>query len=422
MKQFDDILKENIKQAFSEYNADHLAGEGWNSFMEAKKDKRKAIFLIFPFWTRAAAIALLIGVGGLITYVTVDHRNDREQVLTEKVSSPAEEKSPSGTNLSTASVPGVTEGKTLPQGEKKSSARTRITDTAVVRGTEALNEPMSMEMTAVTLEPVGLPVMAENILPAENDSASMAEVNIVQEQPGEEPLQNISGEKGKRSLTTTFMAGLSGLMSHVNDAGSASPGVSVGFYLDQKISRRISFRPGLALAMNSLGFSNTQSSPAVASSLYYADGINGTPESFDGQLSTVTMEVPLNLVFKVFERKSKSVFLSAGASTMIYLGQHFTGDAVNENTRELYNEFTGMSYTEKRYSTVSVENSYSPFSRTDYFGLANFSAGYSIPFGKGTTLLIEPFVQLPLSGLTSLDLNVRFAGISMKINLGGKDQ
>ena len=50
MKQFDDILKENIKQAFSDYNADHLAGEGWNSFVEAKKGKRKAIFLIFPIF------------------------------------------------------------------------------------------------------------------------------------------------------------------------------------------------------------------------------------------------------------------------------------------------------------------------------------------------------------------------------------
>lgn len=37
MEKFDDIFRENVKKAFSNYNVDHLADEGWNSFMEQKK-------------------------------------------------------------------------------------------------------------------------------------------------------------------------------------------------------------------------------------------------------------------------------------------------------------------------------------------------------------------------------------------------
>ncbi len=37
MKLFDDIFRENVKKAFSSYNADHLADEAWNSFVAMKK-------------------------------------------------------------------------------------------------------------------------------------------------------------------------------------------------------------------------------------------------------------------------------------------------------------------------------------------------------------------------------------------------
>ena len=78
--------------------------------------------------------------------------------------------------------------------------------------------------------------------------------------------------------------------------------------------------------------------------------------------------------------------------------------------------------SETRFSTVSVNNSYSALNHTDYFGLANFSAAWSLPYGKTSTLLFEPFVQLPLRDLTALNLRVRYGGISMKVRFGGKTQ
>ena len=82
---------------------------------------------------------------------------------------------------------------------------------------------------------------------------------------------------------------------------------------------------------------------------------------------------------------------------------------------------SGSIKSETRYSTVEVNNSYGTLSRTDLFGLANFSAGYSLPYGKSGTMLIEPFMQLPVSDLTSLNLRVRYGGISIKIRFGGQE-
>ena len=105
---------------------------------------------------------------------------------------------------------------------------------------------------------------------------------------------------------------------------------------------------------------------------------------------------------------------------MIYFSQQFSGDLVNEYTQKQLNTATGLMDSETRYSTITVENTYGAFSRTDYFGLVNLSAGYSLPFSKTGTLLIEPFLQLPLSDLTSLDLRVRYGGISMKLRFGNQ--
>jgi hypothetical protein len=59
-----------------------------------------------------------------------------------------------------------------------------------------------------------------------------------------------------------------------------------------------------------------------------------------------------------------------------------------------------------------------PFSHADHLGLANISAGYLMPFGKKNSMLIEPFLQLPISELTSRNVKIRYGGVSMKLTFG----
>jgi hypothetical protein len=41
-----------------------------------------------------------------------------------------------------------------------------------------------------------------------------------------------------------------------------------------------------------------------------------------------------------------------------------------------------------------------------------------MPFGKSSRLLIEPYVQLPVNTLTSLNLRIRYGGLAFKIRFG----
>ena len=130
------------------------------------------------------------------------------------------------------------------------------------------------------------------------------------------------------------------------------------------------------------------------------------------------MEIPINFVFKLSERRNRTLFVSAGASTMVYLSQRFTSSYNNVYTRENINTATGELTYDVNRTTISQDNQYGAFNHADFFGLANISAGYSFPFGKSSNMLVEPFVQLPTSEITSSNIRLRFGGVSLKWQFG----
>jgi hypothetical protein len=127
------------------------------------------------------------------------------------------------------------------------------------------------------------------------------------------------------------------------------------------------------------------------------------------------MEIPVNFVFSLRKRSGSNLFVTTGASTVIYLNQHLSGNFNNTYIRSTVDAATGGVSYESKTTSVKIESEQEPLTRVDFLGLANFSAGYSIPFGKTSHLLFEPFVQLPLKDLTSLNLRIRYSGLSMKV-------
>jgi len=418
MKLFDDIFRENVDKAFSDYNADHLAGEGWNSFMASRKKARRLKAIVIPFWAKAASIALIVGAGALTAYLFIN-RNNSDDSLAESETEPQKEMTAAVSSKSSISVSPVIAEKFNPVRDNKEAGNSENLKSDTSSKQPATGEQLTPTIALALSDTVLMPVVAENRFPESEDTISVTFKEALQELPdGAAEETVIKGEKSRYSRPR-FMTGMSGVMAHVKDASSSAPGVSVGFYVEQKITERISFRPGLALAVNSLGVDNESGSFRSSYPVSLIDGNSGTLDSYNGELRMIAMELPLNIVFKVFERKRSGIFLSAGASTMVYFNQKFTGDFVNEYTQEYFNTSTNSMSSETRFSKVSVDNSYRALDHTDYFGLANFSAAYFIPYGKTATLLIEPFMQLPLSDLTALNLRVRYGGISMKVRFGG---
>lgn len=435
MKQFDDIFRENVKKAFSDYNAEHLAGEGWNSFVARQKGRRRRSALI-PLWARAASLVLIVGLGVFFAYRIFTEQKTREVIsATESAEKKVEEPVAINETQETDTRVVATFEKPEPGEVRTDNRAGEIRQISPVR--DSLPELFTQENERIIFPEIAEtrflnPDILHNVSSTEASAESYEIIKSAGSAPDySKPAGVISEnliipekapEPEKSSGGTTLMAGFSGLIAQSEATSSPSSGLSMGFYLDQKITKRLSVRPGLALAMQSFGLENGNSPAGInyPVSLNYAT--NGTPYSYEGQLSMLAMELPLNLVFRIIEKERSEFYVSAGASTMFYISQQLTAGFVNEYTKLSYDNMIGEYSPETRYSTVEVEKDYGAFSRADFFGLANLSAGYSFPYSKTGTMLIEPFVQLPVSDLTSLDLKIRYAGVSMKLRFGKKDE
>lgn len=429
MEKFDDIFRENVKKAFSNYNADHLADEGWNSFMEQKGGRKRFVARI-PFWAKAAAALLLISLGGLLTYRISTRQNVQEFISGTETAVNTDEGQSAGIETYKADSPPLIEPAAETVKNEKPAVKRLKEDSHSSSEQVILSEADLPEDNRITtdeslenrlLKPYFVPVLtvteALDELFKEEVTVNLitAETSFEDLMPGE-----ITPTREKPSRERMLMAGLSGLIAESNGTTSPATGLSMGFYLDQELTRKISVRPGLALTVQSFGLENNIDRDIGIKYMSFSNGTTGASFSYDGQLSMVTMELPLNIVFRINEGNRSGFYVSAGASSMIYINQNFKADMVNAYTNESFNSQTGMFSYETHYSNVEVEKNYSAFSRTDFFGLANLSAGYFFPYSKAGTVLIEPFVQLPVNNLTSFNLKLRYAGVSMKLRFGNQ--
>ena len=118
MRRFDDILKQRIKEAFSSYDAGHLAEEGWDAFV--RKGRKKRTGIIIPLWARAASVAVLIGGAGYLLYQSVSDRLnevDKSPATAENVIE-AHEENPE-------SLPGEDKAERYHQAPKENCGKTR---------------------------------------------------------------------------------------------------------------------------------------------------------------------------------------------------------------------------------------------------------------------------------------------------------
>jgi len=425
MKQFDDIFRDKVKEAFNNYNAEHLSDAGWKAFSARRRRIVPAGFII-PLWAKAASIALVITAGSILTYKIANrHTENNRDALVYNTSPDAAVKEPSAGQSSITTEKGEPLFSTLeaenivvqeyekPGGSgkfivKADVADIQIFDTAIT-GKESLPRiEYDQDFKEVVAE------MKEDEIDRQN--------RIIEEALKEflvsDTLSVPDEDKKSPEVKSAFMAGVSGMMAVIDKVVASSPGFAAGFYFEHQFSKRIAIRPGLAVAMQSSSLENNRGGSASVYAATLSDGTAGYTDSYNAHLNLIALELPVNVVVNILERGKSNLFLSAGASTMIYLSQSFTGTFVNSYTKQTYNAFTGEMTADTRYSTTEVEKKEGAFSHTDLLGLANISAGYSVPYGKTGNILFEPFVQLPLSSLSSLNVRILYSGLSVKVKFG----
>ena len=335
MKLFNDEFADRVKDAFSSYNADHLADAGWNAFTR-KQAKSRGLLVALPIWAKAASFAILLSLGSFLTYRALQTNTQQNLAIVDvqpEVSKTTPiEKAVSPEILSTSPQEITT---------KSSSSESRTVKTRNVEQVD--NSLVSL------VDSIGKLEIADTVLLAETTDSRIEEVEISETNQQDEKgdLETITTQNAHVSVSlaqqqpmeslveipqarrTRLVAGLSGMVAAVEHLISDAPGVSVGLYAEHKLTDNISIRPGMALAKHSYGLQTVASGNDKL--MYDALPTNemsagrGESLSYDNHMDMVVMEIPINLVFKVRERRKSSVFVSAGASSLIYLSQKFSG-------------------------------------------------------------------------------------------------
>jgi len=439
MSKFDDIFSRKAKEAFDNYDADHLADRGWNSF-SGKYGRKRSRTIIMPLWARAASIIILVTAGVIFIY-RLDNWQAGEPVdrLAQETGSTMADSLLSEEDTSSIPPPVASIGQS--PGAEASKAGQAVNDnieksgiviTAAAKQVPAENimpggisGETNTEISGGVIPPSGAysaasAGVASGASSGVNLASGRIEIRLTDEADARLNLKPKPAPRDylvlpREKMTTTLMTGFSGMMASVDNATTNAQGISVGFYIEQQLSRRISVRPGLAMARHSYVMEGT---PGRSAAFDYAapelNGMSGTATSYSADINVVSMEVPVNLVFSIRKRGESNLFVTTGASTVLYLTQHLSGNFDNTYTKTITDSYGDVSY-ESMTTSVKIESETEPLSRIDFLGLANFSAGYSFPFARTSHLVFEPFVQLPVKDLTSMNLRIRYGGLSFKI-------
>ena len=193
-------------------------------------------------------------------------------------------------------------------------------------------------------------------------------------------------------------------------------GYGVGVVADYRISDRLSLSSGLLLAHRQFELDNV-----LVNEFSAVDHMN--PQTFyevfvigDYQIEHLTLDIPVNIRVKLFNRPGSRLSLMAGFSSLVYLHQDFSG--THRSHASTYQNSHGSI---QRISTdvISLSAEMPTGKNYDLAGLINFSLGYELPIGQ-QVLFLEPFIQYPLGDLSPHSLRMGMGGLKLRVVLSGQ--
>lgn len=217
--------------------------------------------------------------------------------------------------------------------------------------------------------------------------------------------------------------------TYVNYAKGSDNAVNVGagFSSDFKLTNRLKFSTGVAIAQNSLNYNSSENIPqqATARTMSSAVASNAPQMFFSSKVATpvpvvknynaslIGIDVPLNLKYQF--GKNGDTFVSAGISSGTFIDEKYSSAysyTNNYNPYSFTNSATANNVSEVEQQTTTRQH----FSTFDFAKTLNFSFGMGYPLGKRNRLVIEPFVKYPLGGVGQQDLRFGAGGVNLKLN------
>lgn len=204
-----------------------------------------------------------------------------------------------------------------------------------------------------------------------------------------------SNEKpvGRLTLSMAFTTD----MNTVNALTKSKAGLSYGIGLNYKISKIISAGTGIYLSQKhytSDRYSyNTTEKPF------------STWASYSKQIDAFcnVIDIPLNLSVLVTKTKKTGIVASAGLSSYIMLSEKYNF---------IYNPTPNYPSSGRTY-TIKNENQH-------ILSVVNLSVGVEKPLGKQSSIVIQPYAKLPMTGIGQGETELKSFGIGFQLNYSMK--
>lgn len=194
--------------------------------------------------------------------------------------------------------------------------------------------------------------------------------------------KNKNGFQNNFGITLSAGSDISGV--YINNAGKLT--IVYGAGLSYSISKRFAVRSGFYVSKKiySVGPDDYHLPPGGSGSYDYLKNIDANCTVF---------EIPVNIDYNFGKVKNHSWFVSTGLST--YLMKR-------ESYDYYYKTPTGNAYNKEW--TINNKNK-------NFFSVLNLSGGYQYFFNKQLSIMAEPYINLPLSGIGEGKVKLNSGGI-----------
>ena len=433
MKPFDDQLADNIRKAFDAYEEDVAPG-AWED-MQARLDRggRTRVVPLWPFLAKAAGVALLTGLS-IFWYVNFEPRRAPQTFAaqTEETPLPVDEAEAGPETLSASPEthsPSVSTG--APLLAQQSPAAPKPRPKPVGPEETLVSSPEEQADPAVTM--IAESVARPSETPAEEtiESAEVAEVPTLAMRPQQDPQgrqngqqtfgtsperETIPGREKEHRIAWGVTAG--SMLAFAEQQVSDGPGFAAGVTAEYNIAPNITLASGGSLTYHQFQLVNFAQEEFAMDYVPHYGSANEVSLSGNNEYEMLALEIPVNAQFSLVETPRRRVYVSTGLSSLVFLQQRFSGTNTAFVEQNFFNDATGQMEVGYTSSTFTVDEKYGPLSRFDFGRLVNLSFGY-VMRGENSSVVIEPFVKLPLGRLTSRDISLGMGGVSLKYRFSG---
>jgi hypothetical protein len=251
---------------------------------------------------------------------------------------------------------------------------------------QPLNKALSQEFRNISPLPSG-DLKAVNTFSLKSDKSPAID-SITRK-----PERSNKNQTGRLTLSMAFTTD----MNSVNGIGNSKAGISSGFGINYRISKGISAGTGI--------YYSQKEYTSDKYSYYTTEKPFSTWASYSRQIDAdcSVIDIPLNMNVLLSKTKKTGIIASAGLSSYIMLSEKYNF---------IYNSTPSYPSAGRKYKINNANQ--------HIMSIVNLSIGIEKPIDNQSSIVIQPYAKLPLSGIGQGETELKSFGIGFQLNYSMK--